>query len=337
MPIIPKAIPYSEYADPTANGSNQFLGQGSGNNTLSPGGGAADLASGNLGCGPSTVTSLTTGEKNIAIGVGALNADTTGNENVAIGCASLSLNVAGHESTAVGNESLAFATGGQNTALGGASGNGVTTGTNNVFIGVGAGVSGTVGNQVTTGSNNTHVGHLSGPSTSTQLTNTIAIGKDAVVGASNATVIGNSSTTAVSIFGTPQGTVVASTPTIPTSTSLTGEMAGLALSFTPKLSGRLLLIVNLLISNSVAGSGGFFVMKFGTGSAPAHSAAPTGTSTANLSASTKATANAIAQVPSIALVGGLTPGTAYWFDLEIAAVTSGTATFASAWVQLVEL
>jgi hypothetical protein len=89
-----------------------------------------------------------------------------------------------------------------------------TTGSNNVALGPYAGADGyvfpsTFGNSNKTGSNNTWIGYDSGPNTTTQLSNTIALGYTAHNTASNQIVIGNSSITQSIMFGSPQFPTIA--------------------------------------------------------------------------------------------------------------------------------
>ena len=60
------------YADPTADGNNLFVGVGAGNFTMSPGGGATNLASFNVGVGSNVLSSNTTGRDNTGIGKNVL-------------------------------------------------------------------------------------------------------------------------------------------------------------------------------------------------------------------------------------------------------------------------
>ncbi len=69
----------------------------------------------------------------------------------------------------------------------------LSTGTANIAIGKNAGYTTTIANAVTTGSNNIFIGENSGPGTTSQLTNSIAIGYGSLVTASNSMVLGNSS------------------------------------------------------------------------------------------------------------------------------------------------
>jgi hypothetical protein len=62
-----------------------------------------------------------------------------------------------------------------------------------------AGVTATDANRNTSGSNNTWIGYSSGPGTATQLTNSTAIGSNALVSASNALVLGGTGQFAVKV------------------------------------------------------------------------------------------------------------------------------------------
>lgn len=330
--------PYSEYADPTASGLNQFLGQTTGNRTLSPGGGAADLASGDVAFGPQIMHSLTTGEKNVGMGVQALFAVTSGNENIAYGTSALSTLTTTHENTAIGNQALQVTTGSQNTAVGGAAGVSQTTGSFNVLVGVAAGDTATPANANLTGSNNTYVGYESGPSTATQLTNAIALGYRALVGASNATVIGNTSTTSNLIYGTPS-TVKLQTPTAlnPTGTASTsGVMMGLAQTMTPALSTRVFVTMSGLIGNSVGvGDTGEVVLAFGSTAAPANGDAASGTQAAR---TFTIKANAGQGIPfTMTAIVTVVPGTTYWFDADVLSITGGTTTISNVTVTAFEM
>jgi len=76
---------------------NIFLGQGSGNFTLTPA-----SAFDNIGIGLQTLRSLTTGPYNIAIGSGSCFAITTGNENTAIGESTLAQLISGVRNLTLG-------------------------------------------------------------------------------------------------------------------------------------------------------------------------------------------------------------------------------------------
>lgn len=125
------------------------------------------------------------GSFNVGIGTQILGVGATSNHN------------SGTDNTAVGGRNVLVAN---------------TTGINNTAYGSYAGSDGFVlqpsivlGNSNQTGSNNTWIGYDSGPNVTTQLSNTIALGYQAHNGASNQTVIGNSSITSLKIFGCPTG------------------------------------------------------------------------------------------------------------------------------------
>jgi hypothetical protein len=159
-----------------------------------------------------------TGDNIVAIGDGAGYGGSSpqpGDNIVAIG------NAAGGGSAsnivAVGNAALRGSgptwvgnTGSDNVAIGDRALAANHTGTNNVAIGTTAGAIGytgntAIGNSNTSGSQNTWVGDYSGPNAITQFSNTIALGYQAQVSASNQTVIGNSSITQLILFGTGNG------------------------------------------------------------------------------------------------------------------------------------
>ena len=135
--------------------------------------------------------SNTTGYTNAAFGSLALHNNTIGAGLVAVGYNALLSNIDQYYQTAVGDAALEFSTGAGNTALGAYSGVGFigestdaqsTVDTEMVFIGGGAGRDPAV-------------------PTATPLTNGIAIGYEAKVGASNTVVFGNSSITKNVLFG----------------------------------------------------------------------------------------------------------------------------------------
>lgn len=119
------------------------------------------------------------------------------------------------------------------------------------------------------------------------------------------------------------------TPANPTGTSnTTGLMMGLGstCTITPGWSGRVRISWEGN-SNSSTTNSGFTILRFGTGTAPTNGAAATGTIVG-------ATGGVFHANPSLAVnylwarsgvVTGLTPGTAYWFDLQLGTNIAGTA------------
>ena len=156
----------------------------------------------------------TTGQGNVAAGWAALLANTTGLYNTAVGVSSLFTNSSGQQNTAVGYDAL-FATGGgssatanNNTAIGFAAAYSNNTGYNNTAIGIQAMYDNTggIGNTAlgglalytnTTGNYNTAVGYQAGPTGA--LTNSTAIGANALVSESNALVLGGTGANAVKV------------------------------------------------------------------------------------------------------------------------------------------
>lgn len=101
-------------------------------------------------------------------------------------------------------------------------------------------------------------------------------------------------------------------------------MMGLGYTFTPQSSGRLLVVISGSMSIT-ANTGGTINLMYGTGTAPVRGAAQTGTAAAQLQAQ-PGFASAQVPAPLIAILTGLTIGTAYWFDVWIGTST-GTSTY----------
>jgi hypothetical protein len=156
--------------------------------TIGRGGGA--IAS-NTAVGASALATNTTGGFNTASGISALFSNTTGNFNTASGNDALRNNTTGNSNTASGSGALRNnTTGSFNTASGDSALRVNTTGNNNTASGGGAGYTANIANANTTGSNNTWIGYQSGPGSPTQRNNSVAIGYQALVDASNAGVLG---------------------------------------------------------------------------------------------------------------------------------------------------
>ncbi len=108
----------------------------------------------------------------------------------------------GNYNSAVGQGSFcSVTTGSYNALLGMNSGYLMTSGSHNVVVGYQAGYTDNPANANTTGSNNTWIGDNAGPGTSTQLTNSTAIGSGARNTDSNQIVIGNNSVLSAYIQG----------------------------------------------------------------------------------------------------------------------------------------
>ncbi len=121
---------------------------------------------------------------------------------------------------------------------------------------------------------------------------------------------------------------VSVTPANPTgTTSTTGLMMGLGSSavLTPGVSSRAIVRVLGGIANTTSGDGAAVQIRYGTGTAPANGDALTGTGAGNVARFTAAAANQVGSFGCAALITGLVVGTAYWFDLGLAAGTGGAA------------
>lgn len=122
-------------------------------------------------------------------------------------------------------------------------------------------------------------------------------------------------------------TVNSQTSAAPTgNVSTTAKMMGLAFAFTPDSTGRVLVVFAGMCFNSTAiGSGTSITGKFGTGTAPVNGAASAGTTFGIQQRFIASTVAGKQGFTCMAIISGLVAGTAYWFDLEVVAVTSGGA------------
>lgn len=139
---------------------------------------------------------------------------------------------------------------------------------------------------------------------------------------------------------TPTGTSVAEPADPATTASGTGVMMGLALSFTPKRTGRMLLKFNGDTDNTTSNDGTLIQIRTGTGAAPANGAALTGTTRGRLIRSNNNTALAggwnILPVSSHRYEN-FTVGTTYWLDISLATVGGGTARVRDIEISAIEL
>ena len=152
-----------------------------------------------------------TGGSNTALGSAALESNTSGNDNTAVGYASLVSNTTGYGNTANGKYALYLNSGGvYNAALGLGAMFSNSTGSFNTAVGTDAiyNNSGSyyncaigylaLGYAVTPGWNNTAVGSFAGPvADAGEIYNTVSLGEESFVTASNQARIGNSSTTSI--------------------------------------------------------------------------------------------------------------------------------------------
>lgn len=117
-----------------------------------------------------------------------------------------------------------------------------------------------------------------------------------------------------------------STPSDPTgTTSTSGVMMGLAGSITPTSSGVVLFQASGSFATDTAAQSVLAQLRYGTGTAPTNGAAATGTAIGGIATVTLATVNMKYPFAVQARVTGLTPATAYWFDLTLAG-SNGLAT-----------
>jgi hypothetical protein len=207
---------------------------------------------GNTAVGESALNAVTTGTDNTAVGhraifmgmgkrntsvgkdsqcCGSLYFDDTGIGHDAMGGLDwenylndvfINTNFTGSGNTALGRSSLVgITTGNNNTVAGMLAGGSFSSGSNNVAVGFQAGVTAVDANRNTSGANNTWIGYNSGPGSATQLTNSTAIGSNALVSSSNALVLGGTGQFAVKVgIGT----------TTPANVFTIGQGAGPAIS-----------------------------------------------------------------------------------------------------------
>ena len=202
--------------------NNLFLGEGTGNFTLTgPGenvgighGALEDLTSGerNMCIGAYSGGNLTEGHNNMAMGYRALGAVTTGVDNLGIGTSSLTTVTTGSWNMAIGSNTLQYNTGDSNVAIGYSALNYNGSGQQNVAIGqaalrfndtsnssvaIGAaalnvstgqhnlGIGNLAGGAVTTGEKNIFIGYQTGYTSETG-SNNIVIGYDVDASAADA-------------------------------------------------------------------------------------------------------------------------------------------------------
>lgn len=108
-------------------------------------------------------------------------------------------------------------------------------------------------------------------------------------------------------------------------TGATALMLGLAVAFTPRRTGRVKLMVTGNVSDNTTADVASFILRFGTGAAPANQDAGTaGTAVTPTRTFTALTGMTKVPFSQIALINTPLIGTAYWFDYS-AAATGGAA------------
>lgn len=129
------------------------------------------------------------------------------------------------------------------------------------------------------------------------------------------------------VLGNFPKAAITSTPGDPTgTTSATAVMMGLAGTITPTTGIRAHFAAMGQMANSVISDGATVQLRYGTGTAPTNGAAVTGTQVGAAQTMTSLVAAMRSGFSIGGSVSGLAPGTAYWFDIAILAVTAGTAT-----------
>lgn len=152
-------------------GANTFIGANTPTGAVDNGGNDGQF---NTAVGHSCMTALTEGNKNVAMGWNAMNDITTGRENVAVGLGALGLITTAISNTAIGNNSFDdLLTGNYNVGLGQFSGDNITGGSNNIGI-----------------------GYFTTAVASGSYSNTIAIGRNAMITGNNQMVVGDSGSSA---------------------------------------------------------------------------------------------------------------------------------------------
>lgn len=118
---------------------------------------------------------------------------------------------------------------------------------------------------------------------------------------------------------------VQASPSNPTgTTSTTGVMMGVGSTchITPSYSGRVKFEIHGNMFNNTAGALTQVALYFGTSTAPSNGAPFTGTQVGNVESGNSSVANGSLPFTESGIVTGLTPSTAYWFDLRVLVVAN---------------
>jgi hypothetical protein len=130
-------------------------------------------------------------------------------------------------------------------------------------------------------------------------------------------------------------TLTTAAPTL--TTSATAVMMGCAGTITPLQSTRLLVTISGQMANSVAGSGAKVEFRYGTGTKPVNGAAASGTVIGIAQEAVSVSAGQKSGFSVTGIITGLTPGTAYWLDASLLALTNGNATITGVTIAAVEV
>ena len=194
----------------------------------------------NLGIGNGSLYALTTGNNNTVIGSNSLLWGQTCSENIAIGNNAMQGSYAtpqtGGYNIAIGSTSCATLTTNVNViAMGKESFYHLNTGGNNIAIGASAGKFAISNTPLTNTTSSIYIGGSSKASAATGNTNEIVIGSSALGLGSNTSVLGNSSTTAATVYGVltpskgllaPAGTTTIAPIKLQSGTNLTTPTSG---------------------------------------------------------------------------------------------------------------
>ncbi len=314
----------------------------------------------NVAIGANAAIALVGGEQNISIG--SLSFATAVSANYCVGVGYQALNACtADNNTAIGRASLVqLASGTGNTAVGFNSGFQIL-GSQNTLMGSSV-------LSLGTGSNNIAIGYLAGNAyTSTESSN-LVIGNVGIITENNVLRIGTQGNgsgqqnkayiagiTGVTVSNTQMVTLDSTTGQLgastvlypgvatnfgtsaaPTGTNSTAAyvMLGLGSSWklTPSKYGTVRLHINGQLNNGTTADGINVIIAYGTGTAPINGAGVTGTTVGLNTIFTDLTGLTTNGVPfsKDVIVTGLTPTTAYWFDLQFKAVTGGTASVINA-------
>ena len=122
-------------------------------------------------------------------------------------------------------------------------------------------------------------------------------------------------------------------------TSSSGVMMGLGVghTVTPNASGKVLVAFDGAIGNTTPQKYSQATIFFGTGTPPANGAAPVGTPVGGKAICLSNLSGEIAPLCVKAVIGGLTIGVPYWFDLSILTQAGGQALIAGTTTTVAEL
>jgi hypothetical protein len=113
---------------------------------------------------------------------------------------------------------------------------------------------------------------------------------------------------------------------------------GSSISFTPVVSGHMLIVMSGNIYTSVGGDAASMQMYYGTGGAPAYGAALTGTAVGGKATVQPVGAGHIEVAPFMVITyQALTVGTAYWIDAACSAQSGASSALGQVVVTATEL